>query len=151
GRNNEWVINREGVTLRVYVMPSSKKDDEASINISMNVPKNRVVKPQFGSLRIYGPSGEELHGDFYGVASGIAVGLGVYRFDENTNLLSGSRFAMKYSPSTVYDFGVTLKENLPSSLDVVLPLMEINGHEYPPLTIHFTKKTGTYYVVTINC
>jgi hypothetical protein len=29
--------------------------------------------------------------------------------------------------------------------------MKINGHSYAPLIIHFTKRTGTYHVATINC
>jgi hypothetical protein len=153
GLNNKWVIKREGVILSAVVLPHPIERDEALINIGLTVPKDRVVKSPFGDLRAYGPSGEELQTNFRGgtISYGAAGLVHHYKINEGVKVLKGSKFATKQIPSTSYGFALILKGKLPPSLNVVLPHMEINGHEYPPLTIHFTKKYGTYYLVTFNC
>lgn len=153
GLNNKWVMKREGVILTAVVLPHPVGSDKAEIAIGLTIPKDRVVKSPLGDLRAYGSSGEELQANFIGGTTyydpaGVAH---YYKINEGVKVLKGSKFATKESPSTGYGFGLTLKEKLSPTLDVVLPHMEINGHEYPPLTIHFTKKTGTYFVTAINC
>lgn len=73
------------------------------------------------------------------------------RLSKDVRYLSGSEYATKDAPNTYYFIALILKGLPPSSLDAVLPRMEINGHKYPPLTIHFTKETGTYFMTSINC
>lgn len=153
GLDNKWIIKREGVVFGVAVLPPANDHRKALINVGMSVPKNRIVRSSFGNLRAYGPSGEQLQGGFVGNAS-PSVSSGsthIYRFNDAVTELRGSMFSTKEIPQTTYYFGLTLENSLPARLDVILPDMEINGHEYPPLTIHFTKKTGAYYVVTPNC
>src|SRR5699024_8372677 len=124
GRDNEWVLTREGVIFRVAVLLSDRAHNKPLINIAMTVPKDRTVEALFSGLRAYGPTGKRLQGSFGGNASGLSDGVPrIYRFNEDVQMLYGSRFATKQLPSTTYIFGLTLENELPSKLKVILPQM----------------------------
>lgn len=144
GKNDEWVLKRQGVTFRIFV--SSAKGN-TGIDIIARIPYNRTVKANFNNLQVYGSSQNKLKGDFSGNASGYNIGIpDVYKFSSDIKELSGSKYATKRVPATYYYFGLTMHGALPPTLEVFLPRMEINGNSYPSLTIHFTKKSGWYFL-----
>lgn len=151
GKNDEWVLKRQGVTIDIRpTLP--RAGYMGAIGVSLHVPADLVVDSEVKRFLALGQAGDKLKGNFTVYASNYINGNYVnHTLSSNLHYLSGSRLATKSKPFTNYSFGLTKLEVLPTSFDVVLPRMEINGHKYPPLTIHFTKKPGWYFLEGINC
>lgn len=151
GRENEWVLNRQGVKFSVTrLTPVAVSPPGVAVVVS--VPANIFVEMSVKDIRVKAPDGRELQGE----KSLVAIGRENSKIVKNeisidTQVLYGSKLSSKRYPTTDYFFNLRLQDSLPDFFSVVLPYMEINGYEYPPLTIHFTKKTDTYFVLGINC
>jgi hypothetical protein len=149
-KEDEWQIERDGVPF--YISPFHVAGGPPGVGVIAIVPANRVVKTLVQALQVTDSSGRELKGDIYlSAISYVGANVIKKKLSPKIFVLSGSKLANKRFPKTSYYFGIKLEKKLPPSFSVVLPRMEINGHNYPSLTIHFTKKPGTYYVTGVNC
>ncbi|MGH8428475.1 MAG: hypothetical protein ACRES7_10940 [Gammaproteobacteria bacterium] len=151
GKNDEWVLKRQGVTIYVRVsLPTAGY--AGAIGVNLHVPAGLAVDSEIKNFLARDRAGNKLAGNFTVYTSNYIDGSYVNTaLSSNVHYLSGSKFATKHKPFTDYFFGLTGLDALPTSFDVFLPRMEINGHAYPPLTIHFEKKPGWYWLEGINC
>ncbi len=151
GKNDEWVLKRQSVT--TYVRLSLPRAGyTGAIGVNLHVPAGSAVDSEVKRFLARDQVGNKLAGNFTVYASNYIDGSYVkLALSSNAHYLSGSKLATKHRPFTDYSFGLTGLKALPTSFDVFLPRMEINGHNYPPFTIHFTKKPGWYFLEGINC
>lgn len=149
GKKDVWVLERENVDFGVNVSAAKPGYRGQAVVISLKVPASRTVEMWINAIQVSNKKGRNLISHFF-VSSGYVEGNSV-RLPKDIHFLSGSTYATKRVPNTYYVVSMILKKELPSVINIELPRMEINGHEYPPLTIHFTKKPGTYFVMGVNC
>lgn len=146
--SSQWVFKRQGVVFNVGISPATGPY-KASIGVNVDVPAGSVVRSLFEKLRAYDASGSELKADFgiYAFFYGVNGEFIKNELPQKTYSIIGSAYSTKRTPHAHYNYGLTMKGELPDSLDVVIPRMEVDGRNYPQLTIHFVRKTGAYYMV----